>query len=370
MLRTMIAGGLLAGMCWTGCPVRAAVPAVRIKDIARINGVRSNQLVGYGLVVGLDNSGDSQQVLFTIQSVANMLREFGISSGTGKLRVRNVAAVMITAELPAFAKSGDRIDVTVSSVGDARTLQGGTLLQAPLRAANGEVYAVAQGPVSVGGFTAGGGGTSVVKNHATAGRIPRGALVERATQTDLTEDDTLVLALERQDFTTASRVASAINDRLGAGTASARDAGTVVVRVSSSEPSGLVGLISTIEDLTVTPDATARVVVNERTGTVVIGGSVRISSAAVSHGNLIVEISTQYLVSQPGRLSAGETAVVPDASVDASEEKASLVTLEGTSTIEDLVAALNALKVTPRDTIAILQAIKQAGALHAELEII
>lgn len=210
----------------------------------------------------------------------------------------------------------------------------------------------------------------MAKNHATAGRVPNGALVERATETSLVEDGSLVLSLDSQDFTTASRVASAINEKLGVGTASARDAGTVLVQTTSSDRSSIVGLIASIEDLPVTPDTTAKVVVNERTGTVVIGGSVRISTVAVSHGNLIVEISTQYAVSQPFRLSAGETVITPDQTVDASEEKVSLVSLEAASTIEDLVAALNALKVTPRDIIAILQAIKQAGALHADLEVI
>ena len=357
-------------------------PGVRIKDIAHVDGVRNNQLVGYGLVVGLDNSGDSQQALFTIESVANMLQEFGIKADPTKMRVRNVAAVMITADLPAFGKPGDQVDVTVSSLGDAKTLQGGTLLQAPLKAANGEVYAVAQGPISVGGFSAGGGGTSVAKNHTTVGRIPRGAIIEKATQTAMTDGDNLTFSLEEQNFTTSVRIAKAINDKYGVGTATATDAGAVTIKVPSDQKTQIVGLISDIGDLTIQPDSTAKIVVDERTGTVAIGGSVQISPIAISHGNLSVEISTDYLVSQPlppappaGTVVMGPgnnqpaATVVPDKKVNATEQQASLVTLKGGSTIDGLVQALNALKVTPRDIIAILQAIKQAGALHGELQV-
>lgn len=359
------------------------MPGVRIKDIAHVNGVRSNQLVGYGLIVGLDNSGDSQQALFTIESVANMLQEFGIKADPTKMRVRNVAAVMITADLPAFGKPGDTMDVTVSSMGDAKTLQGGTLLQSPLKAANGEVYAVAQGAISVGGFSAGGGGTSVVKNHTTVGRIPRGAIIEKATQTAMTVGDNLTFSLDDQDFTTSVRIAKAINDKFGDGTASATDAGAVTVKVRSDQSNQIVSLISTIGDLTIQPDSTAKIVVDERTGTVAIGASVQISPIAISHGNLSVEISTDYLVSQPlppappagtvvmapGSATAAAT-VVPSKAVTATEQQASLVTLKGGSTIEGLVQALNALKVTPRDIIAILQTIKQAGALHGEIQVL
>jgi len=352
------------------------MPGVRIKDIAHVNGVRSNQLVGYGLIVGLDNSGDSQQALFTIESVANMLQDFGIKADPTKMRVRNVAAVMITADLPAFGKPGDTMDVTVSSMGDAKTLQGGTLLQSPLKAANGEVYAVAQGAISVGGFSAGGGGTSVVKNHTTVGRIPRGAIIEKATQTAMTVGDNLTFSLDDQDFTTSVRIAKAINDKFGDGTASATDAGAVTVKVRSDQSNQIVSLISTIGDLTIQPDSTAKIVVDERTGTVAIGASVQISPIAISHGNLSVEISTDYLVSQPppaparGTVAMAPATVVPQKAVNAVEQQASLVTLKGGSTIEGLVQALNALKVTPRDIIAILQTIKQAGALHGEIQVL
>lgn len=347
-----------------------AQTGVRIKDIAHVNGVRSNQLVGYGLVVGLDGSGDSQQALFTIESVANMLQEFGIKADPTKMRVRNVAAVMITADLPAFGKPGDKIDALVSSLGDAKTLQGGTLLQSPLKAGNGDVYAVAQGPISVGGFSVGGGGTSVTKNHTTVGRLPRGAIIEKATQTSLTENNNLTFSLDEHDFTTALRISDAVNSKFGVGTASATDAATVVVTVPAAERSRMVSLISTIGDLTIEPDSTAKVVVDERTGTIAIGSSVQISPVAISHGNLSVEITTDNLVSQPLPASKGKTEVVAQKSITATEEQMSLMTLKGGSTIDGLVRALNTLKVTPRDIIAILQAIKRAGALHGELEVL
>ncbi len=342
---------------------------VRIKDIAEIEGVRSNQLVGYGIVVGLDGSGDTQQTLFTVQSVANMLQGFGINV-QGKIKVKNVAAVMITADLPPFAKPGTKIDVVVSSLGDATSLQGGTLLQAPLKAANGEIYAVAQGPISIGGFLAGGGGTSVTKNHTTVGRIPGGAIVERSTKTELDDGSILRVLLRDSDFTTASRVAKAISSKFGNGSARAMDANTISVEIPKEYSGNTVGLLAEIGELTVEKDSIARVVVNERTGTVVIGSSVRVAPIAVSHGNLSIEISTDYSVSQPNPLSGGKTVVVPQKSVEAKEQEARLMPVKGGTTIEELIAALNALKVTPRDIIAILQAIKQAGALSAELEVI
>jgi flagellar P-ring protein precursor FlgI len=341
---------------------------VRIKDIAQIEGARSNQLVGYGLIVGLDSTGDTQQAIFTAQSVANMLQKFGITVPAGKMKVKNVAAVMVTADLPPFARPGSKIDVLVSSVGDAKSLQGGTLLQTPLQGADGNAYAVAQGSVSVGGFTAGGGGASVTKNHTTAGRVPGGAIVEQAVPTTLTDGKSINVILSNPDFATAARVAQAVNEKLGAGSASAMDPATV--RVTAGDSSGLVNLVAEIGGLSVVQSTVAKVIVNERTGTVVIGGSVKLSSVAVSHGNLSVEISTDIQVSQPEPLSKGQTAVVPQQTVEATEDSARLMHLQPGNTLEDLVRALNELKVTPRDIIAILQALKQAGALHAELEII
>jgi flagellar P-ring protein precursor FlgI len=297
-----------------------------------------------------------------------MLQKFGITIPSGTMKVKNVAAVMVTADLPPFVRPGTRIDVLVSSVGDAKTLQGGTLLQTPLQAANGKVYAVAQGGVSVGGFTAGGGGTSVTKNHTTAGRVPSGAIVEQAVPTTLTDGKALNVLLSEPDYATAARIAQAINEKLGDGSASALDPATV--RVTSADPSGLVGLVAQIGDLSVVQSTVAKVIVNERTGTVVIGGDVKLSPVAVSHGNLSVEISTKLQVSQPKPITGGETTVVSDTTVTATEDAARLMHLQPGSTLEELVRALNELKVTPRDIVAILQALKQAGALHAELEII
>jgi flagellar P-ring protein precursor FlgI len=349
----------------------ALAQSMRIKDIASIEGVRANQLTGYGLVVGLEGSGDSQQTKFTTQSIANMLESYGINVPADKMKVKNVAAVIVTATLPAFARPGTTIDVIVSSVGDARSLQGGTLLQTPLRAANGDVYAVAQGPVSIGGFTAGGGGSSVSKNHPTVGRIPSGALVEKAPQTDLAPLDTLRITLNVSDFTTASRMAAAIDKKLGGHFARAIDAGAVSVSVPPDYSGSIVRLIAEIESVEITTDSVAKVIVNERTGTVIIGGQARILPVAVAHGALTVEITTDPLVSQPKPLSTGGTTVVtPKTSVSVSEQQASLVEIKGGSTIQELVTALNTLKVTPRDLIAILQAIKQAGALQAQLEVI
>jgi flagellar P-ring protein FlgI len=346
----------------------AADQTVRLKDIGRIEGERSNQLVGYGLVVGLDGTGDTQQALFTVQSVANMLQKFGITVAVNKMKVKNVAAVMITASLPPFVRGGSKIDVLVSSLGDAKSLQGGTLLQTPLQAADGDVYAVAQGSLSIGGFTAGGSGNSVTKNHPTAGRIPDGAIVEKEVPAILSDGKSLNVLLSDPDFATAAGVAQAINAKLGPGSASALDPATV--RVAVTDASNIVGLIAEIGELSVTTSQVAKIIVNERTGTVIIGGAVKLSPVALSHGNLSVEISTEQQVSQPAPISGGQTAVVPQTSVQATEQSNKLMVLDAGSTLDDLVRGLNELKVTPRDIIAILQALKQAGALHAELEII
>lgn len=347
----------------------SAEPLVRIKDIAKIEGVRSNQLVGYGLVVGLDGSGDTQQTMFTAQSVANMLKRLGVDVPDGKLKVKNVAAVMLTAELPPFIRPGSKIDVVVSSLGDAKSLQGGMLLQTPLQAANGGIYAVAQGSVSVGGFTAGGGGDSVTKNHTTVGRIPGGGIVEQGVSTTLTDGSTINVLLNNPDFTTAVRVAKSIESRLGQGSAAALDAATVQIKTGGTQ--NVTSIIADISELSVTQATIAKVIVNERTGTVVIGESVRISPVAISHGSLTVEISTEYQVSQPSPITeTGDTVIVPQKSVTADEPKSKLVHLQPGVTLDELVHALNELKVTPRDMVAILQALKQAGALHAELEII
>lgn len=361
---------ILAIVILTIVGTAAGAQSVRVKDIATVEGVRANQLIGYGLVVGLEGSGDSQQTRFTAQSLANMLDSYGVSVPADKLKVKNVAAVMVTASLPPFARPGTTIDVAVSSLGDARTLQGGTLLQTPLRAANGVVYAAAQGQVSIGGFSAAGGGSSVSKNHPTAGRVPGGALVEKETKTDLAPLDSISLALNSNDFTTASRAAKAIDAKLKGHFANAVDGNSVVVTVPKEYQGNIVSLISEVETAELVTDTTAKVIVNERTGTVIIGSSARISPCAVSHGSLVVEISTQTDVVQPNPLAKGQTATTENTVVNVTEQPGHVVALSSGATIEELVKALNALHITPRDLIAILQAVKEAGALQGQLEII
>ncbi len=341
---------------------------VRIKDVARIEGARSNQLIGYGLVVGLDGTGDSQQAMFTAQSTANMLQKFGITLPAGKLKVKNVAAVIVTADLPPFIRPGSRLDVLVSSLGDARSLQGGTLLQTPLQAANGEVYAVAQGPISIGGFTAGGAGNSVTKNHTTVGRVPNGAIVERSVPSSITDGDSISVLLMNPDFATAVRIAEAVDTELGAGAAEALDPATV--RIATKGYRNVTALAARIGELQVKQSVVAKVIVNERTGTVVIGGDVQLSPVSISHGSLTVEITTLLDVSQPNPFSHGETVVVPQTNVKATEQRGQTTRLSSGATLDDLIRALNELRATPRDVVAVLQALKEAGALHAELQII
>jgi flagellar P-ring protein precursor FlgI len=363
VLKIAITAAIVVALCSASF---ADEPTMRLKDISQIEGARSNQLVGYGLIVGLNGTGDSQQVAFTNQSIVNMLLKFGVSV-SGSVTVKNAAAVMVTADLPAFQRPGSKIDVVVSSLGDCSSLQGGTLLQTPLQAADGNVYAVAQGEMSIGGFRAGGGGNNVSKNHATAGRIPGGALVERDVPATLSDGRTITVFLNNPDFATAARAAQAINTALGQGSAVAQDASTIKV----TPPNGnLVSTLAIVGDLQVEESSVARVIVNERTGTVVIGGNVKLSAAAIAHGDLTVEISTKKTVVQPEALSKGKTTVVPDVTTKVSEQKSGLMYLDPGTSLEDLVEALNQLKVTPRDIIAILQSLKQAGALHAEIEVI
>jgi flagellar P-ring protein precursor FlgI len=346
--------------------------AARLKDIASIEGVRSNQLSGYGLVVGLNSTGDSQQALFTAQSIMNMLRRRGLTLDVNprQLQVKNVAAVMVTATLPPFAHTGDRLDVLVSSLADAKSLQGGTLLQAPLFGGDQQVYAVAQGPVSLGGgFSAGGAGASAQKSHPTTGVISGGGIVEREVPVEVARQGVLTVSLQDPDFTTASRVAKAVNERLKWGAATARDAGTVEVMVADTSPQGVVKIATVIEGVEVTPDQRARVLLNERTGTVIIGDSVRVMPVAIAHGSLTVRVKTDLGVSQPAPFATrGETVVVPDTSLSVQEgPKQSLALIKPGVSLGELVAALNALGVTPQDLIAILQAIRAAGALQADI---
>lgn len=356
--------------------IAAAGPVVastRLKDIASVQGVRGNQLVGYGLVVGLAGSGDSQQVAFTLQSVTSMLKKLGVTVPQTSVRLKNVAAVMVTADLPPFVKNGSTIDVTVSSLGDASSLQGGTLLQTPLQAANGAVYAVAQGALSVGGYSSGNSygsqSGSIAQNHVTTGRVPAGAIVEQDVPTTDVHDNMLSVALHEPDFTTASRVATAIGQALPQGATYARAVDAATIDVGLTPGADPISVIAALENTGVSPDTSARVVINERTGTVVLGGQVTVSACAVAHGNLTLSIADSTVVSQPGPFSNGQTVIIPRSTVRAREGNQHLIGVPESATIDKVVKALNALGVTPRDLIAILQAMKQAGALHAELTI-
>ena len=349
-----------------------SIRAARLKDVADIQGVRANQLQGYGIIVGLNGTGDSQQALFTPQSVLNMLKRRGVvlDIDARQLQVKNVAAVIVTASLPPFARQGQRLDVQVASLGDCKSLQGGTLLMSPLFAPDGQVYAVAQGAVSLGGgFSAKAAGASATKSHPTAGMVPSGALVERDLEVPLGADGQLLLTLHRPDFTTAKRVSDAINGTMGRSVAHAIDATTIVVAMRGNTPEEAVDLATQIERVDVSPDNPARVVMNERTGTVIIGDDVRILPVAIAHGSLQVTVKTDFGVSQPAPFSEGQTVVVPDSTIKVDEgAKRNLALLKPGVSLGDVVAGLNALGVSPQDLIAILQAIKAAGALEAELE--
>ncbi|MFQ5454941.1 MAG: flagellar basal body P-ring protein FlgI [Nitrospirota bacterium] len=346
------------------------VLGVRIKDIADIKGIRYNQLLGYGLVVGLNGTGDKQGTEFTIQSVSAMLSKMGIVTDPDQIKVKNIAAVMVTAKLPPFIKAGSNIDVVVSSIGDASSLQGGTLLLTPLYAPDNKVYAVAQGPISVGGFIGSAGGNTVQKNHPTVGKIMSGAIVEKEVEVDINNRDKLIITFHQQDFTTTFRISQAINRLLGKSNATPLDSGTIELLVPEQYKNRIVEMIALIEVLDIPVDTPARIVVNERTGTIVMGENVRISTVAISHGNLTIQIKTELQVSQPEPFSKGETVVLPQSNVEVKEQDAKLLLLKQGVNIGEVVKALNAIGVTPRDLIAILQSIKAAGALHATLEII
>lgn len=351
-----------------------AAEGVRIKDLGRIESVRDNSLTGYGLVTGLAGTGDSSRSKATLQSVVNVLDKFGVNVSVDQLNSRNVAAVMVTTNLPPFTGSGDKLDVNVSSMGDARSLVGGTLLMTPLYGPDKKIYALAQGPLSVGGYQYDLNGNLIQKNHPTAATIPDGAIVENATPSEiLDEGGSLDIVLFNPDFTTAQRMVVSLNEIFGENIAHAVDAGHIQVKVTESRQDRIVDFVARLENLTVTPDQRARVVVNERTGTIVSGGDVRISKVTVSHGDLKVSIVTDYLVSQPNLLiepGAGvRTAVVPQTRIDVNEGSANSVSLPTGTTVADLVTALNRIKSSTRDIIAILQGIKRSGALHAELVI-
>lgn len=342
--------------------------ATRIKDIANISGVRPNILIGYGLVVGLNRTGDKTNTIFTNQSLSNMLEKMGVIVDPKATKVNNVAAVMVTAEMPPFAKAGNRVDVTVSSLGDATSLEGGVLLMTPLKGGNGQTFAVAQGPLTLGGYSAGGQAASVQKNHPTVGRIPNGAIVEQEIAYD-SIGDSIRISLKRPDFTNVRKVVDRINGTFR-GTATADDGGTVVVSVPENMRQNPVKFLSVVENLEIKPENFAKIVVDEKTGTIVIGEDVRIDTIAVSHGNVTVQIKEDQKVSQPLPFSQGRTVVSPDTQMKVEEEKGHFVYMEGGVKIRQLVDALNAVGLSARDVITILRTIKAAGALHADLEVI
>jgi len=345
--------------------------AIRIKDIASFEGVRENQLVGYGLVVGLNGSGDSDQAFMHIQSVVNMLERMGITTNAASLKLKNVAAVMVTATLPPFTKQGNQLDVTVSSLGDSKSIAGGTLIMTPLRGGDNQVYAVAQGSVLTNSFAFGGQAASAQKNHPTAGSIPNGALVEKELPNVLTGKTILRLNLHKADFTTAARIEAAINTKFSSSIATTTDPGSVILRIPEGYANRTVDFVAALETLEVRPDNQAKVVLNERTGTIVMGENVRISTVAVSHGNLSLVIRETPQVSQPTALSTGgQTTTVPRTELKVTEESRRLMVMPEGASIGDVVRALNQLGVTPRDLIGIFQAIKAAGALQADLSII
>jgi len=352
-------------------PAGTLFGATRLKDLVSIEGVRENQLVGYGVVVGLNRTGDKQQTVFSTQSLAALLEKMGVAVSGSAIKVANTAAVMVTATLPPFAQPGTRIDVTASAIGDASNLQGGVLLMTSLRGADGQVYAVAQGPIVTGGFVAGRGGVSQTVNHPTVGRSPGGATVER-TAPSVQPVAKVRLQLRTADFTTAVRVAEGINKQFPAAAplASAENPAVVTVNAPDEWKSRMAAFIAAIEDVRVEVDAPARIVINERTGTIVMGKDVRIAPVAILHGNLSVEVQTDYLVSQPLPNSRGTTEVVPQETVTARDEKAKNVSLGKGATVEELVRALTAIGSTARDIVAILQNLRAASALDAELEVI
>jgi flagellar P-ring protein precursor FlgI len=370
--------------------VASSAYGARLKDIASIGGVRDNQLIGYGLVVGLDGTGDSIKNGFTDQTLANMLSNQGLSMKDKTLKSDNVAAVMVTAKLPPFAKIGSRIDIMISSIGDADSLLGGTLLMTPLRGADNKIYAVAQGPVTIGGFSAGGTGGGISKNHPTVGRVTNGAFVERELWYDFDKRRKLTVNLRHPDFTTCERVAKSIRARVHDVEAKLIDSSSIEIQIKDSFNGSIVSLVSRIENLDATVDSVAVVVLNEKTGTVVMGNNVRISTVAVAHGNLSIQITEKQSVSQPLPFApaapaggipvevgdgvtmapGGQTVVTTDTSVNVSEEKKKLVLVPEGVTIQEVVSALNAIGVSSRDLIVILQTIKAAGALQADLNII
>jgi flagellar P-ring protein precursor FlgI len=362
---------LMTGLLWPASS--ASAQGIRVKEIASVQGVRTNQLTGYGLVVGLDGTGDqTTQMPYTAQSLNNQLQQLGLSLPPGaNLQLKNVAAVMVTGQLPAFAQPGQMMDVTVSSIGNAKSLRGGTLITTPLKGADGQIYALAQGSLLVGGAGASAGGSKVQINHLSAGRIPGGAQIERAVATPFALGETIDLGLDASDFQTALRVTDAINKKLGSGTANAVD-GRVIRLRAPADPNARVAFLAAVEEVRLdAPIPVAKVIINARTGSIVMNQAVTLAACAVSHGNLSVSISSTPVISQPNPLSTGgQTVVTEKSNIQISQDKGSLIAMPASAQLADVVRALNALGATPQDLVAILQAIKASGALNAELEII
>lgn len=374
-LTALLASSWRLGL-FLACCLLASAPAqaLRIKEVAAVQGVRSNQLTGYGLVVGLDGTGDqTTQMPYTSQSLSNYLQQLGITlpaAAASQLQLKNVAAVIVTAQLPAFAQPGQMIDVNVSSMGNAKSLKGGTLITTPMKGPDGEIYALAQGNLVIGGAGAAAGGSKVQINHLSAGRIPAGAQVERAVPSPLQEGDSIMLGLNSSDFQTARRVAQAINNLLGQGLARALDGRSVQVR-APMDANARVNFIAELEELPLESSIpAAKVVINSRTGSIVLNTAVTLGPCAIAHGNLSVTISSTPVISQPNPLSGGQTVVTERTNIQIKQEPGILIQVPPSPQLADVVRALNALGATPQDLLAILQAIKAAGALNAELEVI
>ncbi|MGJ5817927.1 flagellar basal body P-ring protein FlgI [Paludibaculum fermentans] len=361
---------LSLGFCLFAILAQALLAGTRIKDFASIEGVRDNQLIGYGIVVGLNQTGDRRQTVFSTQTLTNLLQQMGVQVSPASIRVNNTASVMVTATLPPFAQPGTKLDITVAAIGDAANLQGGLLLLTNLRSADGQPYAVGQGAVVTGGFVAGGGGTKQTTNHPTVGRVPNGATVERAPPSVAPKTE-IKLQLHRSDFSSANRVTEAINKKFGGEpVAVSENSGLVRVKIPAAFIANPVSFIAQLETIQVDTDAISKVVINERTGTIIMGKQVKVSPVAIMHGNLSIQIETTMEVSQPAPFSQGQTQVVPQTGVGVKEEKARNLMLKDGATVEELVKGLSSIGSTARDIIAILQSLQAAGALEAEIEVI
>jgi flagellar P-ring protein precursor FlgI len=369
-MRFLCRGALVALFLASLAPLRAEDRKPLIRDLATVEGVRDNPLIGYGIVVGLKGTGDSRQTIFTVQTLANVLQRMGVQIPPGSARVNNVAAVFVTASLPPFARPGTQIDITVSSVGDAKSLEGGLLLLTPLSGADGQVYAAAQGPLTIGGYSAGGSGNTRQVNHPTVARIPAGGLVEKSLPLDLESLPRLSLLLREPGFSSAGGIANAINHEFGRDLATAVDSRRIEISTQGAGPGNLVDLLARIESLAVPIARRAKVVVNERTGPIVMGKDVRLGAVSILHGTLSIQITTELEVSQPAPLSRGQTAIMPQQTVRTEDSPTKRVELGEGANVEQLVSGLQAIGATARDIIAILQAIKAAGALDADLEVI